>query len=267
MKRLLMALLGLALVIAGCGDGDDAATTTTAPAVTTTAAVTTIEVPTTEVPTTTAAPETSTTTSSTTTTEPPATTTTLPGELVDYGPEEGAVLAAIGVETTDVLNVRSGPGIDFEILTALAPLSNHAIAEGETRLLSNSAWYKVDVNGIIGWASSRYLAQLGHTYDDTVHVLETAFPYAETMVQMGEEVAAVYTSDEPRSTVTIVDGPHVGDISEITVDVVGVGDDALVGFRLHIFAQPDPGGEGWEIKSVEVTTLCGRGVTDEGYCL
>jgi len=262
-KRKSLILLGLVMLVAGCGDGDDvAASTTTIAAVTTTEATTS----TTEAPTTTEPPAATTTTSTTTTTEPPETTTTLPGELVDYGPEAGAVLAVIGVEATDVLNVRAGPGVEFEILTALAPLSNHAIAQGQTRLLPNSAWYQVDVNGILGWASSRYLAQLGDTYDDTVHVLATAFPYAETMVQMGEEVAAVYTSDEPRSTVTVVDGPLVGDLAEITVDVVGVGDDALVGFRLHIFAQPDPGGEGWEIKSVEITPLCGRGVSG-GLCV
>ncbi len=251
-------LLAATLLAAACSGGDSAETTTAAavPTSTTVAATTT-------------APQetTTSTTIATTTAAPVETTTTLPGELVDYGPLEGAILAAVGVAHDDVLNVRAAPGVDQEIVTALSPLSNHAVAQGQTRLLPNSAWYEVDVNGIVGWASSRYLAQLGQTFDDTVRALEDAFPYAETMEQMGEEIASLYTSDEPRSTVTVVDGPHIGDIAEITVDVVGVGDDALVGFRLHIFAQPDPGGEGWEIKSVENTLLCGRGVTDDGLCL
>lgn len=253
--RLMVATVAVALLVAACGDGDAAESTTTAEPTSTTAAATT-----------TTPSETTTSTSTTTTTSPPETTTTIPGELVEYGPQEGAILAAIGVEADDVLNVRAAPGIDQEILTALSPLSNHAVAQGQTRLLSNSAWYQIDVNGIVGWASSRYLAQLGDTYDDTARVLEDAFPRAETMVQMAQEVAAVYVSEEPASTVTIVDGPHVGDLAEVTVDVVGLGDDALVGFRLHIFAQPDEGGEGWEIKTVEVTALCGRGVS-EGLCL
>ena len=258
-KKWAVAAVAVALVAGACG-GDDADATTTTAVVTTTLVTTTTVATTT---TATAPPETTTTT----TTVPPETTTTLPGELVDFGPRQGAVLAMIGVAPDDVLNVRAAPGIDQEIVAALGPLSNHAVAQGQTRLLPNSAWYEVDVNGVVGWASSRYLAQLGVTTDETAYVLDNAFPRAETMLQMVDEVAALYISTEPASTVTVVDGPRVGDLADVTVDVVGVGDDALVGFRLHIFAQPDEGGEGWEIRTVEVTALCGRGVTEDGLCL
>ena len=255
-RRTVVATIAIALAVTGCGDSESGSVTT---------ADSTSVAPTTT--TTTAAPTTTTTApATTTTTESPATTTSLPGELVEYGPLAGAILAVIGVEPDDVLNVRRAPGIDQDIIATLDPLSNIAVAQGQTRLLPNSAWYEVDVNGTVGWASASFLAQLGETRDETTFVLENAFPRAETLLQRAEEVAAVYVSEEPPSTVTIVDGPNAGDLADLTVDVVGLGDDAVVGLRLHIFAQPDAGGEGWEIKSVEVTALCGRGASD-GLCV
>jgi hypothetical protein len=88
------------------------------------------------------------------------------------------------------------------------------------------------------------------------------------MVAMGEAVAAARApADEgPRPTVTVVDGPTVGDLGEVTVDVLGLADDSLRGERLHVFATPDPAGEGFGLKTVEATALCARGVTADGLC-
>jgi hypothetical protein len=61
--------------------------------------------------------------------------------------------------------------------------------------------------------------------------------------------------------------PTVGDLGEVTFDVVGLLDDAQLGWRLHIFGQPTEGGEGFSLKSVEATALCGRGVTEDGLCV
>ena len=61
--------------------------------------------------------------------------------------------------------------------------------------------------------------------------------------------------------------PTVGDLGEVTFDVIGLLDDAQLGWRLHIFGQPTEGGEGFSLKSVEGTALCGRGVTDDGLCI
>jgi hypothetical protein len=59
--------------------------------------------------------------------------------------------------------------------------------------------------------------------------------------------------------------PAVGDLGEVTYDVIGLGDDAVFGFRLHVFGQPGAGGD-FSLKSVERTILCGRGVSD-GLCV
>jgi len=58
----------------------------------------------------------------------------------------------------------------------------------------------------------------------------------------------------------------VGDLGDTTYDVIGLGDDAQLGWRLHVFGTPSESGEGFFLKSIERTLLCGRGVSD-GFCV
>jgi len=52
-----------------------------------------------------------------------------------------------------------------------------------------------------------------------------------------------------------------GDLGEISMDVVGLGEVAALGLRLHIFGDSaDMDGEGFALSNVESTILCGRGV-------
>lgn len=53
--------------------------------------------------------------------------------------------------------------------------------------------------------------------------------------------------------------PSVGDLAEVTYDVVGIPDDAGLGYRLHVFARPDDIGDGFTMSTLEVTDLCRRG--------
>ena len=146
----------LALVAAACGgdDSSDATETTASPATTTTLAAATT--------TTTAAPTTTIPTTTTTTTVTGPTTTTLPGEPFDIGPSSGDVLSVVAVAYDDVLNLRAGPGTDFEVLKKMPPRYDRVIANGRAQALPNSIWYEVTALGVTGWASSTYLAELGH---------------------------------------------------------------------------------------------------------
>ena len=110
---------------------------------------------------------------------------------------------------------------------------------------------------------------MGRTTDDTAALYPTPAdrPAAETMLEIGQLVAEVHASDSPPSEIVVVDGPSVGDLGEITVDVLGLGDDSLGGVRLHVFAEPLPDGETFQVRTVETTLLCTRGVTDDGFCL
>lgn len=84
------------------------------------------------------------------------------------------------------------------------------------------------------------------------------FPYK------GAELMVVGVAAE--SDVVVVDGPKVGDLAEITMDVIGLGDDAVGGERLVIFAQVEDGGRRFRVRSVELTTLCSRAVAEDGLC-
>ena len=255
-RSLLAVAAGLSLVAAACG-GDDAAAVTT----------TTIATPTT---TTTASPTTTTTTPATTTsTTAGPTTTTLPGLPFELGPASGDVLGVVAVAYDDVLNLRAGPGTDFEVLKKLAARADRVIANGRAQALPNSIWYEVTAAGVTGWASSTYLAYLGSTDDITSEIVtrlgET--PVAETMLDLGLIVAESYPATERPLRVRMSGAPSVGDLGEVIYDVVGFADDSVRGLRLHIFGQPTEGGEGFSLKSVEATSLCARGVTGDGLCI
>lgn len=235
MQQLSAAALAATLLLAACGNGDEA-TPGTDPSSTTTSTA--------------AAP--------------------LPGERVEIFPYEGARLAVVGVAADDTLKVRSGPGVDFDVVFELDPLAMNAVATGHNRSLGEAGfWSEITADGRTGWANSAFLLQPGQTSDVTAELYPTPAdrPSAETMLELGRIVAGHSASDDPPSDIVVVDGPTVGDLGEITVDVIGLADDSQGGVRLKVFAEPDPGGESFTVRSVEATVLCSRGVTDDGVCV
>ena len=244
-------VLPLALfLIAACG-GPGAGTTTTSQATTSSTLTAT--------------------TASTTTTAHMTTTTIeddLPGEPIDFGPAAGDEIAVVGVAHDDVLNVRAGPGVDSEVVAELAPTATGLIGTGRARSLPESIWFEVEVEGVAGWVSSAFVGYLGATDDATAEVIEThgETPAAETMLELGLVVAEAMSSQEPPSRIVMSVAPTMGDLGEVTYDVVGLGDDALGGVRLHVFGDPAEGGESFVLSNVERTFICSRGVTDDGLC-
>jgi hypothetical protein len=196
-------------------------------------------------------------------------TTTLPGTAVEMFARPGDVLGVIGVKHDDVLNLRKGPGVGFEVVTSLDPTDN-AVATGRARQIPGAFWYEIEVNGVLGWANMRFLAYLGGVDDATFEIvaeLGGEIPQAETMLDLGRLVAESYPRDEevePKITLTVA--PTAGDLGEVTLDVIGLADDSLVGVRLHVFGQPTDNGDGFSLRSVERTTLCGRGLSGE-FCV
>lgn len=251
-----VSVLALALAAASCGGdsgADETTTSSTAPVTTTTTAPST----------------TTTTTIATTTTLPPATTTTtLPGEPLDFGPRPGDVLGVVGIAFDDVLNLRAGPGTEFDVLKKLAARSDRVISNGRAQSIPGSIWYEVTSGGVTGWSSATFLAYLGATDDITAAVVESldGSLQASTMEALGQAVADTYPEDEKRLRVRMSGAPSVGDLGEVIFDVVGFPDDSVYGQRLHVFGEPLEDG-GFELKSVEATVLCSRGVTDEGLCI
>ena len=252
--RFVIPLLIAALISVSCGSDDDAAD----PPSSTTSTVAS---------TTSSTGDTTTTagdTASSSTTAPSTTggngATSLPGEPFDLAPVAGSELAVMGVQYDDVLNVRALPGADQAVVAELAPTSGDLVATGQARMLPQSIWFEVTTgDSTVGWVNSRFVARIGPTVDLTAEVVDELgeIPAAETMLDLGMLVAeALAPENGEASTTTTTVAPSVGDLGEITVDLVGLADDATAGLRLHVFGQPDESGEGFSLKSVEATEMC-----------
>lgn len=208
--------------------------------------------------------------------EPEPTTTPeaeLPGDPFDFlVPADGEVVGVVGVAFDDILEVHTVPGENTPLVGELPNLTDDAVGTGEGRALPNSIWWKIRWNGIEGWVGSSFMARLGATVDFTSTIIElngNSDPGgAETMLDFGLLIADIVATEAPPSRVRVVVPPDTsGDVAEITVDVVNIGDDALTGYRLHIFAVPaEIADAGWVLMSVEATLLCSRGVTEDGLC-
>jgi len=246
------------IAVTACGE-DQGEPTTSLEATTTTTTITTST-----------AVSTTTVNGVSTTTKPETTTTGtggLPGDSIDFGPAAGDVLAVIGVAHDDVLNLRTAPGADQEILSGIPPLHTALVALGRTRELPRSFWIEVEYDGTTGWVNLTFVGYRGDTYDATSAIVDELgdLPSAPTMLELGESVASVLGSEEPPSELVVTVAPRDGDPGEVTIDVIGLGDDAVRGLRAHVFGSPDNGG--FVLDTVEVTSLCGRGVTDDGACI
>lgn len=260
------------VVVAACGsDGDGEATSTTVPSSTTTTApgTSTSTTPTTTPSATTPGTSTpSTTTPGTTTSTTTSGSTTLPGEPIELFAQPGQVWSVVGVDRDDVLNVREAPGTDRAIVATLAPTADDVVTTGRARSLARSIWYEVEIDGGTGWVNLSFLALPGVVDDITAQVVADlgGIPTAETLVELGELVAATRASDDVESRIAVVVGPTLGDLGEITMDVLGFADDAVAGERLHVFADQDDSGEAFGLSSVEATTWCLRGLADGDRC-
>ncbi len=61
------------------------------------------------------------------------------------------------VTSDDVLNIRSGPGIENQILSSLAPDAVGLTITGPGRPVSGSTWVPIQTAETVGWVNSRYL--------------------------------------------------------------------------------------------------------------
>lgn len=59
----------------------------------------------------------------------------------------------VNVEGWDVLNVRSGPGTEYQIVYRLAPDEGCVILTGKR----SGTWVGIEAQGVTGWVKSRYL--------------------------------------------------------------------------------------------------------------
>ena len=228
-------------------------------------------------------------------------TVPLPGEPYEFGPSSGAGLAVVGVSFDSGLNVRDVPNgeiiarldnlmdgvrdpvllvreADSDGIIARLDLEQGVVATGNTRKLPTTIWHELRVGDIVGWASSAYLAPLGSSRDATAEVVEAlgGAPTADTLRDLGRQVAAVFASSgEVESRIVVSSQPGVFEaVGDITLDVLGLPDDSVRGYRINVTA--DAGADDWTqddpgpftLRSVSATPICDshRGVSEEGLC-
>ncbi|WP_419838390.1 hypothetical protein [Candidatus Poriferisodalis sp.] len=236
----------------------------------------------------------------------PPTSEPLPGTPAEFGPAAGTSLGLVGVSHDDFLNVRDVPNgsvvatLSLRIApgdpansklqvrdpaaeNSIATLSLDGItATGRTRDLATSTWHEIQAGPVIGWASSKYLAPLTPSVrlDMTAQVQSAvgSTPTAPTLTELANMVAAAFASDEPPSRIRVTAAPRAIDgLAEVTVDVVGLPDDSVRGYRLLISADPagdwradnvDTAGGPFTLRNVMATPLCysHRGTGDNGLC-
>ena len=226
----------------------------------------------------------------------------LPGEPYEFGPSAGAGLAVVGVAHDSALNVRDVPNGEIiarldnvmdgardpvlivrdagsDDIVATLDLRQGVVATGNARKLPTTIWYEVRIGDLVGWASGAYLAPLAADRDATAEVVEALgeTPTADTLSDIGLLVSGVFASSgEVQSRTTVSSRPGVFEaVGDITLDVLGLPDDAVWGYRVNVTA--DAGAEDWTqdnpgpftLRSVTVTPICDthRGVSEEGLCL
>ena len=191
--------------------------------------------------------------------------TTTVGDLLDpndwfYLPTTGSVVAVVGVEHWDILEIHEDPGVSSPLIDTLDPLDDTVVALGFARQLPQSIWWCISWEGGSGaWASSIYLSRLAdpwQSYDSGRWVGLNA----ENLEDFLSEVESEYERD-PNSE----GGPMRIVISEldysnniVSFDVIGFLDDSVAGARLTFTATTQSDGS-VTVTEVQYRAMCRRG--------
>lgn len=74
---------------------------------------------------------------------------------------DGPAVAVIGVRADDTLNVRSGPGVDNEVVGELSPFHVGAIVRPEEPVVvGDDTWIAVTSDGLDGWVNERFVTSV-----------------------------------------------------------------------------------------------------------
>lgn len=234
-------------------------------------------------------------------------TPTLVASMTDsdtVGPAAGTAMTVVGVRWDDVLNVRDAPngniiarlrlvlsdgrGDEIDVLApdsddvvAVAPLQG-VTATGQTEALRTTVWHRVEVGSTQGWVSDAYVAPIGgwaaHIADLLGRHLESTENY-ENLSDIEAIVRNVLTTMEPDAELvtTVPSGGFFEAVGELAMDVIGVHDERLRGYRIRVWMRTD--GD-WmvldpaevtgpfTVQSIEAFELCSntRGTDSDGRC-
>lgn len=86
-------------------------------------------------------------------------------------------------------------------------------------------------------------------------------PHGSTVRGIGDEVVSIRVGgSDPKPDVIVVAGPTAEDPFELAYDLIGYGDDSVLGERLHLFIRETGDmSRRFELQAIEVTYICARG--------
>ncbi len=193
---------------------------------------------------------------------------TVAGEIIEQAtPEVQAETVLIGVSSSETVAVHARPGLDQPLAgevppgTSIEPLGQ--AFETEDGLI----WWQVRAGAIQGWIQPN-IAYRGPAQDITEAAVARIGEGTE-FASPEESAAAIAKSiliEEGAEETIVVSTVESGDPirATVTVDVLGLQDDSVLGYRLIVASSASTG---WQPESVFQTSLCARGVSPDGLCL
>jgi len=190
---------------------------------------------------------------------------TVAGRVIEVEPPEIRVeTVLIGISSTDTIMLHALPGIDQPLAgdvppgTSIEPLNN--AFETDDGLV----WWQVRAGALNGWIqpSIAYRGPSDNITDQVVDAAAAQGPF-ETAEDAARAVAAQVAPGLGAPEIVVVSANENASGTSVTVDLLGLQDDSLLGYRLIVGTS----GSAWQPASVFQSKLCARGVTAEGLCL
>ena len=192
-------------------------------------------------------------------------TSTTVGTLIDpdewlYLPIAGSVVAVVGVEHWDILEIHEDPGVSSPLVGTLDPLDDTVVALGYARQLPQSIWWCISWNGGSGaWASSIYLSRMADPYqsfDSSSWVGLTAQNLEDFLSDVENQYQRPATSEGGPMRIVISELDYINNV--ISIDVIGFLDDSLLGARLTFSTSLQSDGS-LIIDDAQFRGMCRRG--------
>lgn len=195
----------------------------------------------------------------------------LPGEDVELFYQQGDELGVAGLDPEEApLEVLDLPlQQDGDVVGELGPLDAVTVTGRQRQDPDDpdvGIWTEVELSEGYGWVEGglSYFAgteDVTEDYRDEVPPAEDAQTIAEGVA---ERAAGDVSGQEPGPEWTLISTPDDHGEDFYRLDVTGLPDDSVAGYRL--FVTSEEAGEGFEVAEVEQTQLCQRGVSDDGLC-
>lgn len=192
------------------------------------------------------------------------------GELLEsFDRASAGAIVAIGLEPEDSLPIYALPGDQNPIIGEIPGNASDVSALGEAvRTEDGQTWQLLQHDGKQGWVQ-RGVVYVGLVEDITAEVAAEASSVVSSSIdELALQAAEQFVPEGSRAVLVEPAEFASGFTGTAIVDIAGLQDDSVAGYRLHVTASGNASqGSEFEFVSVTRTLLCFRGVSAEGVCV